>query len=815
MSAQLQLTEVDWLNIEREACKRSLATFVRQAWHVLEPGTEYVHGWHVDAICEHLEAVTHGDIKRLLINIPPGTMKSTLTSVFWPAWEWGPRGLAYKRIIGASHEASLATRDSRKMRMLVTSDWYQALWPLPLAADQSEKVNFENAMMGFRQACPVRSMTGKRGHCLTGESEIETTDGVKTVADIAESATDCYVVSYDIHSGKLVQRPVVAVARGSSAEIYRVHTAAGRVVTCSGDHRFYTARGYVEARLLSEGDRLVQLVPVGHHPDDSRDEEGGQVSERACVLQRDVPSRLGESRHGEDGSELHFLRDQDSQGAEELFGCVQAGLVQGGWTSAEGRACREAVQGVPAPHAADACKQEGVLQQCMQGVESLPRDCGGGEPGMAGRRGFPEEASRWIATGVDKDSDPNCGSRPWEVRRLRVSDAPARPSHRLESQEQQPSEPSHTVRQVPLQTSWGREVEAVSDSVALVERVCGERLTYDIQVEGTRCFFANGVLVHNCVIWDDPHSAEGSNSAAEREEAVRIFKETLPTRLVSPKDSAIIVVMQRLHEKDVSGAILSGDYGYDHLCLPMEFEADSRKVTSIGFTDPRAHDGELLFEGRFPREVVERDKKIMGSYAVAGQFQQRPAPREGGMFKRSWFDIVDAAPATARRVRRWDFAATDPKEKKSSDPDYTVGLLMSELNGQYFIEHVVRDRVSPAGVERMLKSTAEQDGKGIKVRIPQDPGAAGKSNAAHQIKLLAGWDIKAAIESGSKEVRANPLAAQAEAGNIALVRGPWNDAFLDEIEIFPNGAHDDQVDAASGGFAELVVGSTYNLGAAL
>ena len=112
-------------------------------------------------------------------------------------------------------------------------------------------------------------------------------------------------------------------------------------------------------------------------------------------------------------------------------------------------------------------------------------------------------------------------------------------------------------------------------------------------------------------------------------------------------------------------------------------------------------------------------------------------------------------------------------------------------------------------------NTAKQDGKAVKVRIPQDPGAAGKSTAAHQIKLLAGYDARAELETGSKEVRANPVSAQAEAGNVRLVRGPWLDSFLEEIEMFPNGAHDDQVDALSGAFASLLAVSRYNLGAML
>jgi hypothetical protein len=88
----LTLKEADWLAIEREACARSLVTFTQRAWHVLEPTQPYVHGWHMDAIGEHLEAVSAGQITRLLINVPPGTMKSMSVCVFWPAWEWGPRG---------------------------------------------------------------------------------------------------------------------------------------------------------------------------------------------------------------------------------------------------------------------------------------------------------------------------------------------------------------------------------------------------------------------------------------------------------------------------------------------------------------------------------------------------------------------------------------------------------------------------------------------------------------------------------------------------------------------------------------------------
>src|SRR5690606_34153287 len=130
--------DLDLIEVERELCSRSLSEFVKLAWPVLEPGQPYVHGWHMDAICEHLEAITSGEINRLLINVPPGTSKSTLVSVFWPAWEWGAKKLPNKRFISASHEQGLAVRDALKMRRLIQSEWYQGLWGITLTGDQNQ-----------------------------------------------------------------------------------------------------------------------------------------------------------------------------------------------------------------------------------------------------------------------------------------------------------------------------------------------------------------------------------------------------------------------------------------------------------------------------------------------------------------------------------------------------------------------------------------------------------------------------------------------------------------------------------------------------
>lgn len=498
------------IELDRKRCARSLSEFIKAGWHVLEPARPYKHGWHIDCVSDHLEAVTAGQISRLLINVPPGTMKSMACGVFFPAWEWGPKALPHMRFMGTSYKDSLAIRDNVKTRRLVTSKWYQDRWgdQFAMIGDQNTKTKFENDKTGFREAMAFNSMTGSRG------------------------------------------------------------------------------------------DR---------------------------------------------------------------------------------------------------------------------------------------------------------------------------------------------------------------------------------------------------VLLDDPLSVQMAKSDVQREEANDTFKEALPTRLNDPESSAIIVIMQRLNEGDVSGTIMASDFGYEHVMLPMEFEPERRcysfvkptymnakavqgrydrekhvwrfdkpassngndgeQLRTVYSQDPRKVDGELLFPERFPKTVVERDKKIMGSYASAGQFQQRPAPREGGMFKRNWFNTVKEFPVGTKFLRGWDLAGT---ENKTSP--FTAGVKIGrQPDGRFIVANVVRDQLSPGGVERLIVNTAAaDDAKGTcEISLPQDPGQAGKAQVRYLVKQLAGHNVRFSPESGDKITRAEPFSAQAEAGNVDILAGVWNEAYLDELCIFPNGKFADQVDASSRAFNEL------------
>ena len=307
------------------------------------------------------------------------------------------------------------------------------------------------------------------------------------------------------------------------------------------------------------------------------------------------------------------------------------------------------------------------------------------------------------------------------------------------------------------------------------------------------------------LIIDDPHSTETVESEADRATAIRIFRESVPLRVNDSADSAIVVIMQRLHQHDVTGVEEALKLGYVRIVLPMEYEPDRHCETPLG-GDWRQNEGDLLFPQRFPRALIEQDKIPLGSYGVASQFQQRPAPRGGLMFKRAWFSVIPAAPADVRWVRGWDLAATEQKTKNTSlGPAYTAGVKLGrDSAGRYYVAHVARTRSEGAAVREMIKNIASIDGKACTIDLPQDPGQAGKVQAQDMVAMLAGYTAFASPETGDKVTRAMPVAAQAEAGNIKVVAGGWNEEFFGELKLFPTGAYKDQVDALSRAFARHV-----------
>lgn len=460
----MHLTASELVECERELAKRSLADFARMSWPVLEPATNLKWGWALDAICEHLEAVSRGDSRRLLMNVPPGSMKSLLTGVIWPAWEWGALDRQELRIVGTAHSQDLAVRDNMKCRRLIQSEWFQSRWPVKLTSDQNAKTKFENDRTGFRQATSFQGITGYRG------------------------------------------------------------------------------------------DR---------------------------------------------------------------------------------------------------------------------------------------------------------------------------------------------------------------------------------------------------VILDDPHSVDDANSVVKLAGDVTLFREAMPSR-VNGDDSAIVIVMQRLNEMDVSAVAM--DLGYDHLCIPMRFEKGRSKWV-FGTGDPRSIEGDLMFPERFPESTVVELETAMGSYAVAGQLQQRPAPRGGGIIRSSWFQSYQQQPEL-----EWRAIYADTAQKTGQENDYSVFECWGRsVTGQAVLIDVHRGKWEAPDLLTeartfWLKHKAI-DGAPLRAMKVED-----KVSGTGLIQTLRreGVSVLPIQRNRDKITRAFDAAPFIEAGNVLIPEwAHWLAAFMAEVETFPSGANDDQLDPMFDAIAEV------------
>jgi predicted phage terminase large subunit-like protein len=298
------------------------------------------------------------------------------------------------------------------------------------------------------------------------------------------------------------------------------------------------------------------------------------------------------------------------------------------------------------------------------------------------------------------------------------------------------------------------------------------------------------------IIIDDPVKSQAdADSVSTRDLTWNWYRFDLLTRLTP--GGRIVLVMTRWHEDDLGGRLLAQNSSeWRILRLPVLAEMN----------DPlRRTPGAPLWPEWEDAAALQRKRNTIGERAWSALFQQSPRPLAGGLFKVNLITILDDVPQLqqARPVRAWDLAATS--EAEGHDPDWSAGVkLCRDAGGRFIVLDVVRLRASPWLIERKLVQVAEDDGTAVRVDLPQDPGSAGKVVASNYVALLAGFDVSVSSETGSKLARATPVAAQVEGGNLSIVRGDWNFAFIEELRDFPLGRKDDQVDALSRAFARLV-----------
>lgn len=794
-------------------CERTLHNFTERAWHLIEPTQPFRSGWMVRAVCDHLQALARGQIKDLLINVPPGCSKSTLCSVMLPVWWWihNPEG----RFLTTSYVQGLATRDSVRARNIIESDWFRERWGhVQLVSDENQKTRYATTAAGWRIATTPRGLgTGEHPDliiCLAGWVRLQTDRGLLPIQEIVRRRLPVRVRSFNHDAGREEWRPIEAHEQNAPRPTYLLTTRAGRIIELTGEHPVYVVgRGYVHAAKLRPGDPLHASQESPHGRVRGMRHRGRQVAGprrpgTAHLLLARMPREVdGEARTPRPPAGQRARVPGVRKAVSRLGRTPPRKLhrvqqcLPGQIATQSRQETNQAMPGLPETVCAAKLRKEKVRAVLLASVRQRPArppDGRQAEPSVCTRPDRRELHRHVSSQDAGRDPQPRT-AEVLPVRYPRGRQGAGHPPHRLRQEQRHARKPGGSLQPMPQPMRRSPNPTGQDRLDAVAEVVPTLRLpdaVFNVRIASNHNYFAEGVLVHNC---DDPHNVKEAESDADRQSVCDWWSGTIGTR-GQTRGVRRLIVMQRLHQLDLSGYVLEHEEGWEHLCLPMRYEPDRMKRTGIGWQDPRRRPGELLWPDLYPAELVAKAEMNLGSLRAAGQLQQRPARAGGQLFSEPWFRFVAALPAgTANYVRWWDKAATE------DGGDYSAGVLIAEYNGRYYVLDVRRGQWSPLERNRLIQSTADLDratyGPNVQTWVEQEGGSGGKESAQITIRELAGHIVRAERITGSKWDRALPFAAQVEAGNVAIVlqegrRPDWVRAYIDEMVGFPTAANDDQ-----------------------
>ena len=307
------------------------------------------------------------------------------------------------------------------------------------------------------------------------------------------------------------------------------------------------------------------------------------------------------------------------------------------------------------------------------------------------------------------------------------------------------------------------------------------------------------------LIVDDPINPSQAVSAIELQKANDWMDQSLSTRKIDKALVPTILIMQRLHQNDPTGHFIEKAEAEGkkirHICLPGELHQFRQFLNPPDLEDNYV-DG-LLDPVRMPLPVLEDMEINLGQYGYASQVGQNPVPAGGGMFQVDHFVLVESINPNqiVRTVRYWDKAGTEGG--KGARTSGTKAALLK--NGKFVVLDVKSGRWSTDQREAIIREVAEADGFKTEFWVEQEPGSGGKESAESTIRNLAGYMIYADRPTGDKIYRADPYSVQVNKGNILLLKGSWNDEFINEHRFFPVGKLKDMVDSTSGAFTKLAL----------
>lgn len=817
--------------IDKLLAADSLVDYINVVWNVLEPSVPFSRGWHIDCVADHLTAVTNGEIQRLLINVPPGSSKpvseeSLLTTLMGQkklkdivVGDYVLTHTGHFRKVEAVHVQGLLptltihTHNGRELTLaydhpvLTTRGWVQA--QELTTKDSVATVHQQDEGVDYVSEEEARFLGYLTGDGCTGSPccIAFTNQNEENIQDFIHC---CDVLGFYTKRSKKYRNTYDILVKAAEKPLIKSKQGENPLLACLEKHGLLYKNSYT---------KVVPPLVAASSKNIIRNFLGAYWSCDGMTKKRtDTPKTT--------------YKAVCSTVSRNLAVGIQDCLLRIGIdcylrTKTIKRESKKQQGGIYTSYEVIASDQDNVakfkeLPICREKLDCIED---------AVRLGFDSVLSPDEVVSIDKSGEVPC-------RCLTVADDHSFVANGIAVHNSLLTSvfwPSWEwgPRNMPwtqfLTFSYSKKL-ALRDNIKcrtliksdVYQELWGDRFKISSDVKAKEKFGndKNGFkeissvggtgtgLRGDRVVIDDPHSVKQGDSDTQMNTALTWFNETLPTRLNDQKKSAIVVIMQRINERDISGEIISKNLGYTHVMIPMFFEPERKCYTVVWpgghknndelyLWDKRETDGELMWPEKFPAEAVDRLSKQLGEYATAGQLQQRPAPREGAMFKMDDVQIIpmDKVPV-GYEVRGWDLAGST-----ESTAPFSAGVkLRFDANDNFYVMDVVRFRGKERRVVEVMRSTAERDGAECIQDFPQDPGQAGKGQAVYITEQLIGFPTKFSLESGNKTIRAEAAASQAGIKKMFIVEGEWNDDFIKELTKFPGSRFKDQIDAMSRAF---------------
>ena len=768
---------------------------------------EFKINWHHRVLCHYLDLFAQKKIKRLIVTMPPRHGKSELVSRRLPAFIFGKN--PNTSIIACSYGADLASRMNRDVQRIMEDPTYANLFPESTLNESNVCSSGKGSYLRnsdifeivgnrgvYRSAGVGGGITGMGGEfCFIYDTKVLSLSGNTPIQNIKKGD---YVWSFNHGKNIPELRRVEAICSRRVPRVVQVETVNGSMVICTPNHPFWSEGEYRAAEDLIPGSGIIGL---------SKTKEIYSSTKVFSLLKRIHETSIRIREVFKEKSERFllfikmFLRAPQFQEFSEMFNVRR--------NSNNSR--KE--------------KRSNVLFEKMQTIDGKikEKELPGLRENLSTKKlfkfnlffklreftSFKKNEKRWkfelqkwkwvqwLLYTVRQIETFYFRKRFWRLCYLFIYRYISNSSYRWKKDKRFYGKFNNYLSGLSHETPQIR-----SDSISSIKQISDREITvYDIQVEGNNNFFAEGILVHNCIIDDPIKNQEEADSEVYRQKVWDWYTSTLYTRL--EKDGSILVTMTRWHEDDLVGRLLKknkSDEEFSDDWVVIDFPAIK---DTEGNPDDIRNIGEPLWPWKYHKDNLMAIKSTVGGRVWSALYQQRPSPPEGNIFKRNWWKTYRELP---NDITKYGLSA-DLTFKEGKKNDFTVMQVWGKKGADKYLIDQFRAQIGFNGQITALKGLVGKH----KFMQHSPKWIEDAANAAALMDTLK-HEISGLIAvrpKGSKINRAEAISPQVEAGNIYIPEPdlyPWVHDFIEEHASFPNGAHDDQVDATSLGILKISEG---------